>query len=250
MWLYSPKILNILKKNMSPFSSISTSKDISVLLASIKAKATTSTHHNKKYNKRNNHSPKRNNPSPLPPKRTTQLPTRILKPKRLLIQPIRLIHKQLDLLSSLQHLLDVFHHDVFHIFDLRFDDADFVHGGFCVGGVVVVHSRFDDGCEFFVHREGYRFHGQVEAVVRHEAVFHVVQKGVGYAVFVLFVGHAEVADGVFDYVVEDVVVVHVGHFAVGGRYFGEEDSRYCWKVSCCLRRVFGERGGVRRIVRG
>ena len=55
-----------------------------------------------------------------PAERVPQLLGRLLELEGLLVEAISLVDEELDFLAALQHLLDVFHHDVLDVVQLRF----------------------------------------------------------------------------------------------------------------------------------
>jgi len=142
----------------------------------------------------------------------------------LLGQFVASVHQQLDLFPTFQHALDVLDHVVLYLVDLALDGPDVVDGPVGLVRIEIFHPIRDTSLEIFVHGKGDRLLGVFQSKLLQESILGILQEGKGYAMFILFVGHAHVTNPVFDDVVKDVLVVHEGHLFVFLGYFFEQDS--------------------------
>lgn len=137
----------------------------------------------------------------------------------LLGQFVASVHQQLDLLPAFQHAFNVLHHDVLDFVDLALHGPNIVDGPVGLVRIEIFHPFCENPLEILVHGKGNRMLGVFQSVLLQESILGILQKRKGYAVFVLFVGHAHVTNPVFDDVVKDVIVVHEGHLFVLLWYF-------------------------------
>lgn len=172
-----------------------------------------------------------------------QASTGSLEAKCLLVQSIGAFHQQFQFFSSLQNPFDILHHDSLHVIDLALDSPDIVDRSVCFFRIEEIHSFLDDSRELLVVGKGDCVERFLSAVLHHEVVFHVVQKGVGDAVLIKLVGHAKEADSILHHVMEKIIVILIGLASVLLRNFRKKNSCHGREVSGgCLGSVFRENG--------
>jgi hypothetical protein len=173
-------------------------------------------------------------PHSLPVQGSSQITRGRFKLKGLLIESISLVHQEFNLFATFQDLFNILHHDSLHIFDLGLDSSNVVQSHVSCIRIVKFHALTNDFGKFFIHAKS---NGRLRLVVSEfegKSLLHVVQKGIGNAVFIEFVAHAEVANAIFDNVVKNMGIVDIGHLAILDWDFREQDSGDGRKIACRL----------------
>ena len=152
------------------------------------------------------------------------------EPGGLSLQPVGLVHQQLDLLSPVQHLLNVLDHHVLHLCDLALDFVDGVRVGV---GAKVFHLLSEHSRKLGVVRVG-QGRARGGSVLRRETVLYVFQKRKRNSSAETLVGHGEVDDAVVAQDMVQVTVLGIGDAAVHKskeERKEKKESRSLWLVT-------------------
>jgi len=129
------------------------------------------------------------------------------------VEAVSFLNQDIDAVTTLKDLLDVVHHDSTCAVHVRLDLCELVCIRVCRE---VVHLALQNMRELTVHGHGSSTLASV-AVARVETLLEVLKEGEAHHTAEVCVGHAQVGDLVRNQVVERILLVVIGTFAVLNR---------------------------------